>query len=150
MSGINLQIAAPLTTTIDLLAQGAVDNLGGGFRGNRATPDWITFVLVVAVVVAAIGVVWLVSRHLSLKEAGKYHNHRGLFRELCRAHRLCWSDQRLLLVVARQQGVAVPARLFLEPDRFDPERLENLKVVQRNRVAELHETLFRADTGAEH
>ena len=102
----------------------------------------------ITVLVAAIGVVWLVSRHISMKESGKYHNHRGLFRELCRAHQLCWSDQRLLLAVARQQGVAVPARMFLEPDRFEPERLKDLKEEQRSRVAKLHETLFRADEDA--
>ena len=145
MSGIQLQMAVSMTTTFGLLAQGAVDNLGGGFRGERETPDWVTFLLVIAVLLAALGGVWLVSRRISMKESGRYHNHRGLFRELCRAHQLGWSDRRLLLVAARQQGIAVPARMFLDPDRFEPERLKDLKAEQRGRVAELHETLFLAE-----
>ncbi len=145
MSEIDFPIATLFSPTINLLAQGAVENLGSGFRGNKGTPDWLTFVLVVVVVAAALGVVWMVSRHLSLKESGGYHNHHGLFRELCRAHRLGWSDQRLLATVARQQGVAVPARMFVEPDRFEADRLEDLTEEQRTRVAEIHETLFRAD-----
>jgi hypothetical protein len=127
---------------IDLLAQGAVENLGSGFRGAKGTPDWITLVLVVVVVAAALGIVWLVSRHLRIKEAGGYHNHCGLFRELCRAHGIGWTDQRLLALVARQQGVVVPARLFVEPDRFDPECMQDLQQEQRDRVAALRETLF--------
>lgn len=150
MSGIDQQIAAPLiaatTTTIDLLAQGRVASLGDRFQNGGGELDWMTMFFVVVVLAFAIMVVWMLARHLSLKESGSYNNHRSLFHELCRAHRLSWADRRLLLVVALQQEVAVPARLFVEPERFEPERLEGLQERQRLGVAKLHEILFRADT----
>ena len=144
MSGSGQQIATPVMMKIDLLAQGRVDSLGDRFR-NGAQMEWTTMFVVIVVLAMAIGVVWLVSRHLSLKDSGGYHNHRGLFRELCWAHRLGWWDRRLLVSIARQQGVVVPARLFVEPEWFAPERQEGLKEARRRHVARLCETLFAAD-----
>ncbi|MDP6469066.1 MAG: hypothetical protein QF918_15060 [Pirellulaceae bacterium] len=148
MSGIDQQIGTPRisTSTIDLIAQGRVSNLGDRFQNGGGGLDWMTMFFVVAGLAFAIVLVWMVSCHLRLRESGGYHNHRSLFRELCRAHRLCWPDRRLLIVVARQQGVVVPARLFVEPERFEPERLEGLRKRQRLRAAKLHETLFREET----
>ena len=50
MSEIDLPIAASLSSTINLLGQGAVENLGGGFRAGGNSPDWLMFVLVAIVV----------------------------------------------------------------------------------------------------
>lgn len=143
MSGMYPHLAAaPIIAAVDLLAQDRLAGLGQRFRQGGGQLDWLTMLLVVLTLGIAIAVVWSVARHLSRKEAGNYHNHRGLFRELCRAHRLRWSDRRLLASVARSQGVSVPARMFVEPERFEPNRLQDLPEAQRGRAAKLCETLF--------
>jgi hypothetical protein len=48
---------------------------------------------------------------------------RGLFFELCRAHRLKWPQRRLLWRLAQSQMPADPAGLFLAPERFEVNRL---------------------------
>jgi hypothetical protein len=52
-----------------------------------------------------------------------YSNPRGLFWNLCRAHKLKWSERWLLWRLARLNDFADPARLFLEPEWFVHSRL---------------------------
>ena len=143
MSAISSAYAASLIpNAIVLLSQGRLANLGDRFRNGGGNFDWLTMLIVVVVMAIAIAVVWLVSQHLNKRETGGYHNHRSLYRELCRAHQLGWRDRRLLALLAHKQGVVVPARLFVEPERFEPPRLEGLKESQQTRLAGLREYLF--------
>ncbi|MCC6125556.1 MAG: hypothetical protein IT426_11380 [Pirellulales bacterium] len=73
---------------------------------------------------------------------------RGLFLELCRAHRLNWPQRRLLWRLAQSQKPADPAGLFLAPERFE---IGRLTVEMRPRVKELHELCRRlfAESGPE-
>jgi hypothetical protein len=48
-----------------------------------------------------------------------YDSPPELFRELCRAHGLSWSTRRLLKRLAAEWQMSSPARLFVEPDRFN-------------------------------
>jgi hypothetical protein len=48
---------------------------------------------------------------------------RGLFGELCRAHRLKWPQRRLLWRLAQSQKLADPAAMFLTPACFEIGRL---------------------------
>jgi len=142
-----IEISQPflsLSLGVGLLGQGRVSSLGDSFRNGGELNWWMMF-YVGCVLAIGIAIVWLVARHLRRRDAGSYHNHRGLFRELCGAHRLRWSERRLLKKVARQQRVIVPARLFVEPERFDAKCLDELRESQHRRAATLAESLFRSD-----
>jgi hypothetical protein len=81
---------------------------------------WVT-VLIVGGLLAAVAVLAL--------QTGRRHrrampsNPRRLFAGLCQAHGLARDDRRLLQRLAGSQGLDAPARLFLEPERFDPAAL---------------------------
>jgi hypothetical protein len=53
-----------------------------------------------------------------LARARGTYPRQGLFRDLCRAHGLDRAQRNLLERLAAAQGLSVPARLFLEPERF--------------------------------
>jgi hypothetical protein len=48
-----------------------------------------------------------------------YDSPPRLFADLCRAHKLNWSNRRLLKQLAAARGLKCPAALFVEPDYFD-------------------------------
>jgi hypothetical protein len=78
--------------------------------------DWL---LPLAVVACAGFAVWLLARQAQRLLRRWLHNHPGqLFGQLCRAHRLDWTQRRLLRRLAKSHGMAHPVRLFLEPERF--------------------------------
>jgi|GEM_PF-2255166 len=92
----------------------------------------------VVVVVAVLALGWLL---LSRFLARLRQNQRpwGLFFALCRRHRLSWRECRLLWQLARKQTPQMPARIFLEPDSFQPDRLpehwnEKAAVVEQLRI----------------
>jgi hypothetical protein len=64
---------------------------------------------------------WLLVTHLGggAEGAGEQDNPRRLFHNLCQSYRLRWGERRLLWRIAREQEIDDPARLFLEPERFD-------------------------------
>ena len=48
-----------------------------------------------------------------------YDRPQRLFADLCRAHRLSWSNRRLLKHLAAARGLKCPSTLFVEPEYFD-------------------------------
>ena len=48
-----------------------------------------------------------------------YDSPPRLFADLCRAHKLNWSNRRLLKHLAAARGLKCPATLFVEPEHFD-------------------------------
>ncbi len=90
------------------------------FRGERARwgiDDYVVAALLVAAVAIA---VWILSRQAALLERRRHTNSpRALFRQLCRAHGLKFGNRRLLWQLARYHRLEHPARLFVEPDRFE-------------------------------
>jgi hypothetical protein len=52
-----------------------------------------------------------------------YDRPPRLFFELCKAHKLNWSNRRLLKQLAAARGVKFPAMLFVEPDYFETTNL---------------------------
>ena len=70
---------------------------------------------------AVLALGWLLSRFLT--RTGKKDRPWGLFLALCRRHRLRWRECRLVWQLARRHTPQMPARVFLEPELFQPDRL---------------------------
>ena len=105
---------------LQLAQQAPWRSMGSGLRGDRArfdAGDIAVGLLILAGVVVAIVVL---SRLLSSQDRQRvFHSPRALFRSLCKAHGLDRSSRHLLWQVARWQRLTHPARLFLEPNRFE-------------------------------
>lgn len=65
-----------------------------------------------------------------------------LFWSLCRAHGLPWRDRLVLWQISRCQRMADPARLFLEPQRFEAANLNTSLRQQSERIKRLGQRLF--------
>jgi hypothetical protein len=90
-------------------------------RGSAGHDDVLLGLLIVATIVACM---WAISRLVSLRRQRRgYSSPWRLFRSLCQAHRLNWSDSWLLRRVARSQGLQEPARLFLEGQFWEERNL---------------------------
>ena len=110
-------------------------SMGGGLRGRRARLDSGDLVIFLAILAGVVLAVYLLSRFLAYKDGRKsFNSPRALFRALAKAHNLDRASRRLLRRVARWQRLAHPARLFLEPTRFDP---SNLSPQLRERITEI-------------
>ncbi len=132
-----------------VLAKGnrALDALGSGLRGHRARVDSDDITLaVVAVVVTGLGL-WFLSRYASRQQAGGFNGPRRLFWSLCKRHKLDWASRLLLVRLARSQRLRQPARLFLEPERFNSKNLSVSLRLQRNRLDVIRQKIF-GDLGA--
>ena len=127
-----------------LLAQRSrLDNLSDAFRSRPNSTDRDDVLLGALIVVALIAGIWGLSRLLATRERHQvYSNPRRLFLSLCKAHRLRWSEQWLLWRVARFQRLGDPARLFLEPERFEEANLSRPLRAQIARLRGLRNRLF--------
>jgi hypothetical protein len=131
-----MQILAPL-----LFAQAdKMRNLGSHFRGETSDFTWHDAVMPVVAFAVVGALLWLAFRFSQSKERRAIDNPRALFRELCRAHGLDTRSMRLLADLARCHGLANPALLFVEPERFEPAYV-NVKLPARS--AELEELASR-------
>ena len=84
-------------------------------------PGWGVVVIAAGLVATA----WVRAHWAGpLRESLARSSPNRLFRGLCRVHALAWADRRLLWRLARFQGLDTPARLFLEPERFDRAALD--------------------------
>lgn len=95
-------------------------NLGSGFRDKKEHFEPLLLAGWIALLVAVAIVLGLVIRALARRyETEAFNSPRALFRVLCRAHRLTRSERKLLGKLADEQQLEQPARLFLEPERFE-------------------------------
>ena len=108
-----------------LLAQlSRTQGLGGNFRGPGARVDGGDMLMIAMLVLGAVGVIVLLSVLLRLQERrNRCNNPQKLFRDICRLHELDRKSRKLLTQLARHQDLEHPARLFLEPARFNPENV---------------------------
>src|SRR5262245_57072401 len=96
-------------------------SMGSGFRDQKDHPLSYDFLLGILILLSIVVFIWILSRFLSRQERIRRHfSPKALFQALCNAHGLEPSQRRLLKRLARHHGLAQPARIFLEPDRFDP------------------------------
>ena len=101
-----------------------------------------THIVLLTLAVAALAAIAIGARRLRSNGERQYNNPRALFRALCRAHGLDRASRRLLDQLARQQRLADPARLFLEPERFEPANLGASLKSQQARFTSLRDRLF--------
>ena len=112
-----------------------------GFR-SRGTTGHDDVLLGLLIVVALLAGMWAISRLVSQRRRGAYSSPRQLFRALCQAHHLSWSDSRLLRRVARDQGLREPARLFLEIQRWEEKNLGPRLATHYARLKSLRTQIF--------
>ena len=131
-----------------LAARGRLDHLSSGFRRRTRldSNDLVSGLMIIAGVAVAI---WLLSLYMARQEKRPPCNKPlSLFWDLCKAHGLKLSDYWLLWRLARRQRLRDPARLFLEPERFNADKLGAEWKPHSERLRQLREKLF-ADLAAE-
>lgn len=117
-----------------------------GQRFQRHHSDWQLsqlLLLILLIVTSGIGV-YLVSQYIHRRSGGGNYA-RALFAELCRAHRLDWSARRLLAQLASSQRLSSPAQLFLEPQYFEADRLDDAMQKRREELHLLRDKMFGAE-----
>jgi hypothetical protein len=117
-----------------LAAKTRLEGLSSAFRGRRARLEPSEVFRGAAVLLAVLVAAFAVTRLVMACRRHIRRNPWWLFLALCRAHRLRWRQRWLLWQVAKHQRMEHPARLFLEPARFEP---AGLGPGLRRRVAEL-------------
>jgi hypothetical protein len=129
-----------LATSILLAELHRGDSLSESFRSHSGRDDVLLGLLMAAALVAAL---WAASRLLGLRRRRHdYNSPRQLFRALCKAHHLTWSDRALLARVARHYRLQDPGRLFLEPQRWDEQALNPTFAMDLGRLRTLRKQLF--------
>jgi hypothetical protein len=128
----------PLAQTLwDRFSQGLSDE----FRHRQLT---LAHVLLGAAVL--LGVIIAASAISSvLKSRDPYrivNSPLRLFWELCRAHKLRWRECWWLWRLARAERLRDPARLFLEPERFDPAQLGPALARRQRELTSIRNRLF--------
>jgi hypothetical protein len=118
-------------------------DMGSGFREKRESfdpTDLLWWLFVAVLVLAAFGVVACILAKQDKRRL--FNSPRALFNALCKAHELNHSSRGLLKQLARAQHLTVPARLFLEPSRFEPAMLSPELRPQREAIIALRQRLF--------
>jgi hypothetical protein len=134
-----LALLAAERTGMDELADRAAD----GIRGSRVPMDSTRLITILAGLAGVVFVVWLLTKFSEQRRRpATYHSPRRLFLALAKAHRLSWMDVWLLWRLARFHQLEDPARLFLDPERFDREGLSRPLARHAARLQSLRSRLF--------
>jgi hypothetical protein len=137
-----------LISSILLAEQTRGASLSEAFR-NRAGFGRDDALLGLLIAAAAIAGMWAASRLLGLRRRHRgYHSPSQLFKALCSAHRLRWSDRWLLGRLARHRGLSDPARLFLEAQLWEEQSLGPAFALEFPRLRALRKQLFDGTTDA--
>jgi hypothetical protein len=136
---------------LTLLAQDSrLDHLTSQFRSNRSRLDGDDLLLGLLILAIVVLLVW--SAAVATQWADRTRRRPSparLFLRLCRAHRLGWRDGLLLWRLAKSQRLTDPARLFLEPERFEKTQVPAPLQAQAGRLIELRRALFAVEEPAE-
>lgn len=134
-----LKTQSNLASLSPLLAQ-RLSDLGRRFRHGGSNLDATQVIVFVVAIGALIGGAYILSRYVN---DNRPCNHPGkLHRELCRAHKLSWSDRRLLNQVAACHQIEMTASLFIAPDLFDPSGLPPQLQKRRDQIQQLRARIF--------
>ena len=146
MTSFNSLASFCLDRCLFLAGQAQYVHMGRRFRRHGGGVGWTEILIPIALIACVVGIAWLVSRYLKLRERRKVDSPRALFAELCRAHGLDWPSQQLLYAIANAQRLPSPAQLFVEPDRFDIESLGRAFENRQTQIAALRSKLFAASS----
>lgn len=97
------------------------------------------------VLLSTLGAAWWVSAIYFRRRGGagrKYDNPKRLFRDLCRAQKLSWTEIALAEQLAEARGLEHPAVLFVRDDYFEVADLTDSLRAQSANVEALREKLF--------
>lgn len=125
-----------------VLAQAEISDLASRFqrdRGGIALDRMLIGLLVIGVIVLS---VWLFAMYYNWRENNNKRSPSGLFRQLCQAHKLDFRSSRLLRKLATWHKLTHPARLFLEPERFDAAKLSPVLKQQQATLERLRNHIF--------
>jgi len=114
----------------------------GGPQSRFELDDLVTGLLLLGA--CSLGI-FLLSRFANQDRRRSFNRPRALFRELCKAHGLDFASRRLLARLARSQKLKHPARLFLEPARFEPPNLSPELAAKAAELRALRDRLFREE-----
>ena len=124
-----------LSTGIQLLAAQDYSDEWGRLASLFSFVSYEVLILASVTLLVIITIVWqTISRRRRRDFA--YDSPPRLFADLCRAHKLNWSNRRLLKHLAAARGLKCPATLFVEPDYFD---MTNVPAALKPSAAELRQ-----------
>lgn len=134
----------PLAVAIPVLLakEGRYMQMGRRFRRGGSTIDAADLVTMLGIIAVVAAIAWLIVRYIKLREKRNTSSAQHLFHELCRAHQLDWPSRKLLQSLAKAHGLANPARMFVEPHRFNADKIGPAFANSRRRLAELRQQLF--------
>lgn len=107
-----------LTTTAILADVDRFQAMRGGLKPGRSA-DYTSQIILVVVIAVVVAAVFFAVRYFNARRSKPCYAPLGLFHELCKAHGLNRSQQRLLVEVAEELALEHPSRLFLEPHLFE-------------------------------
>ena len=116
--------------------------MGSRFREGGTTLDPAHLLILLAVVIAISILLWFLSRVFQRESNESLQNPRRLFRELCRAHQLTYSESWLLWRLAQAKHLTQPALVFIDQRHLDGALLPSDWQDAKPRLAELRERLF--------
>ena len=110
-----------LSANSALLATGELfQGLNSRFSKSQPSLDIGDLGIAVAVLLGLVAAIYAVGKLATRLDASRrYNSPRRLFRDLCQAHGLDRRQRRLLSRLAYWQHLRHPARLFLEPQRYE-------------------------------
>ena len=122
-------------------ADSASRQLADRFASEQAVLGPLSIGVASIAAVLAVLLCWLVVRSRQSPKMAIDHPWK-LFRELTRAHRLSGSQERLLRRMIRQYEIEPPAKLMLEPERFQIAAADMNFASERRALLDLKERLF--------
>lgn len=114
-----------------------------GIQGQRG--EWSAAGLTLWLLIGAAGVGALAAayyRFVRRPRDAKAATPAALFEKLCQAHGLSVAEVDLLKELVRQDHMALPPRIFLEPERFEIERRTGALAQRGGEIVTLRDKLF--------
>jgi hypothetical protein len=102
---------------------GGFSKLGNTFHQEGAIVGWQAIILITGSAVTIIGAIWLAMRFLRSRQKRNTNCPWRLFKDLCAAHALSHRDRQLLSQLAHEHRLEHPAILFVEPARWEGDKL---------------------------
>lgn len=141
-----------------LLWQGALlggdprlEKFGREFRGREPQIGARGVMIVLALLAVVVVGLWILSRVIERRNGRRqFDSSFGLFMSLCAAHNLKWSQRLLLWRLAFSARLTEPARLFVEPHRFETKNLSERLTPRATELKEIARRLFAAPAAADH